>query len=481
MHARAVSWVLSAALAALTGTAVLTVRSSQGTDRPPNFVLILLDDSGYADTSAYGAKAWRTRNVDRLAREGIRFTSFYVPQPVCSASRAALLTGSYSNRVGITGALPSTSRIGINPSEELLPEILKKRGYATGIFGKWHLGAAPPFLPLHHGFDEYFGIPYSNDMRPSILVEGDKALRELTDEDKKNYTSTLTAKAVSFIDRHRDEPFFLYVPHNMPHVPLWRSSTFEGKTPRLYGDVMMELDWSVGQILDAIKRNGLDDNTLVMFLSDNGPWLIYGDHAGSAAPFREGKHTTFGGGVRVPFVARWPGHIKPGSVSRTPIMSLDLLPTLARLAEAEVPQDRVIDGRDVWDWVSGKRTSGEPHEAMYFYNGTALEAVIAGRWKLTLPHRTFHALPANGGVRGKQEPFDIGLSLFDLAADPGETTDVGAAHEDAVARLTAYAEQARADLGDRLTGRVGTHLRPAMELSPGASPLPDGVVVPEGK
>jgi arylsulfatase A len=479
MSARAVSWILSAVLAALTGAAVLTVRSAPRADRPPNFVLILLDDSGYADTSAYGGKEWRTPNVDRLAREGIRFTSFYVPQPVCSASRAALLTGSYSTRVGITGALPSTSRIGINPSELLLSEILKTRGYATGIFGKWHLGAAPPFLPLHHGFDEYFGIPYSNDMRPSILVEGDKALRELTEEDKKNYTSTLTEKAVSFIDRHRAEPFFLYVPHAMPHVPLWRSSGFEGKAPRAYGDVMMELDWSVGRIMDAIKRNGLDEDTLVMFVSDNGPWLIYGDHAGSAGKLREGKHTTFDGGIRVPFVARWPGHIKPGTVNRTPIMSMDLLPTLAKLAQADVPGDRVIDGRDVWEWISGRRTSGLPHEAMYFYNGTALEAVIAGQWKLTLPHRTFHAIPANGGTRGRQEPFDIGLSLFDLDADPGETTDVAGTHPEVVARLMNYAEQAREDLGDRLTGRTGKNLRPAMELPPGASPLPQGVAVPE--
>ncbi len=479
MHARAVSWLLTAALAVLTGTAVLTVRGSQRPDRPPSFVLILLDDSGYADTSVYGAKEWRTPNVQRLAREGIRFTSFYVPQPVCSASRAALLTGSYSNRVGITGALPATSRVGINPSEQLLPEILKARGYATGIFGKWHLGAAPRFLPTHHGFDEYFGIPYSNDMRPSILVEGDKAVRELTEQDRKNYTTTLTERAVSFIDRHRDQPFFLYLPHAMPHVPLWTSSGFEGKTSRTYGDVMVELDWSVGRILEAIKRNGLDDDTLVMFVSDNGPWLIYGDHAGSAGPLREGKHTTFDGGIRVPFVARWPGHIKPGTVNRTPIMSMDLLPTIAKLARAEVPADRVIDGRDVWDWMSGRRTSGQAHDAMYFYNGTALEAVISGQWKLTLPHRTFHALPANGGVRGKQEPFDIGLSLFDLRADPGETKDVASVHPEVVARLLVYVEQARADLGDRLTGRTGSNLRPPMELPPGASPLPDGVAVPE--
>ena len=264
-------------------------------ERPPNFVLVFLDDSGWSDTSAYGQKAYQTPNIDRLAREGNRFTNFYVPQAVCSASRAALMTGSYPTRVGISGALGPAARIGINDSERLLPEILKTRGYATGIFGKWHLGAAPQFLPTRHGFDEYFGIPYSNDMTPTPLMDGEKALREMTQADRDDETTMLTEHAVQFIDRNKDRPFFLYVPHNMPHVPLAVSSKFKGKTGRLYSDVMLEIDWSVGQIAEALKRNGVDDRTLFMFSSDNGPWLIL-DASGasrtlrSAAPeYRHGR------------------------------------------------------------------------------------------------------------------------------------------------------------------------------------------------
>ena len=278
---------------------------------------------GWSDTSAYGQRAYQTPNIDRLAREGNRFTNFYVPQAVCSASRAALMTGSYPTRVGINGALAPASRIGINDSETLLPEILKARGYATAIFGKWHLGAAPRFLPTRHGFDEYFGIPYSNDMTPAPLMEGETVLRELTQEDRDNETTMLTDRAVRFIDRNKDRPFFLYVPHNMPHVPLAVSSKFKGKTGLLYSDVMLEIDWSVGQIADALKRNGVDDGTLFLFSSDNGPWLIYGKDAGSALPLREGKQTTFEGGHREPFIARWPGHISrawsptPGGLFRS--------------------------------------------------------------------------------------------------------------------------------------------------------------------
>lgn len=455
--------------------------SAQG--RPPNFIFIFLDDSGYADTSAYGEKAWKTVNIDRLAREGVRFTNFHVPQAICSASRAALLSGSYPNRIGINGALAPTSRIGISDSERLLPQLLKTRGYATAIFGKWHLGAAPPFLPTRHGFDEYAGIPYSNDMTPAILMENEKVLREVSQEDRDNLTTFVTDQAVSFIDRNKDRPFFLYVPHHMPHVPLAVSSKFKGKSERLYGDVMLELDWSVGRILDAVARNALDNNTLIMFASDNGPWLVYGDHAGSAGPLREGKQTSFEGGVREPFIVRWPGHIPAGKVAGARVMSFDVLPTLAKLAGASVPTDRIIDGTDIWPWISGRRTSGEPHEVLYFYavNGAALNAVESGRWKLTLPHRTFHAIGGKGGERGSQELLDMPLSLFDLDKDIGETINVAAAHPDVVAKLMKYVEQAREDLGDSLTSRVGKNLRTPGRLPDGASPLPDGVPVPPAR
>jgi arylsulfatase A len=473
-------WLVCAIAFAMLVPTGPTRTAASAQQRPPNFIFIFLDDSGYADTSVYGAKDWQTPNIDKLAHEGVRFTNFYVAQAVCSASRVALLTGSYSNRVGIIGALPSTSRIGISDSERLLPQILKTRGYATAIFGKWHLGSAPPFLPTRHGFDEYTGIPYSNDMNPAILVDNEKFVKELLQEDRDNLTTYLTERAVSFIDRNRDRPFFLYLPHHMPHVPLAVSSKFKGKTRGMYGDVMLELDWSVGQVMEAVKRNGLDDNTLVMFSSDNGPWLIYGDHAGSAGPLREGKQTSFEGGVREPFIARWPGHVRPGKVATARVMAFDVLPTLARLAGAEVPGGR-IDGVDIWPWMSGQRQSGEPHEALYLYWGRGLEGVVSGRWKLTLPHPTFHAVPKNGGERGQQEPFAMDLSLFDLDRDPAERVNVAADHEDVVGKMMKFVERARDDLGDTLTNRVGRNIRPAAALPEGASPLPDGVVVPPAR
>lgn len=459
------------------------VRASGVQQRPPNFIFIFLDDSGYADTSVYGQREWETPNIDRLAREGARFTNFHVPQSVCSASRAAFLTGSYPNRVGINGALPATSRVGINDAEILLPQVLKGRGYATALFGKWHLGAAPQFLPTRHGFDEYAGIPYSNDMVPAVLLENEKAVRLVTQQDRDNLTTFLTEKAVDFIDRHTSQPFFLYVPHHMPHVPLAVSSKFKGRTGRLFGDVMLELDWSVGRIVDAVKRHGLDHNTLIMFASDNGPWLIYGDNAGSAGPLREGKHTSFDGGIREPFIARWTGHIRPGTVAKTLVMSFDLFPTLTRLAGAAIPADRILDGGDIWPWISGQRRSGAPHDAVYIYSAQRageLNAVISGdgRWKLVLPHQSFHALPANGGARGTTEPLSVELSLFDMDHDVGERRNVAAGHPAEVKRLMLFVERARADLGDTLTKRIGTNVRPAGRLADGASPLPDGVAVP---
>ena len=298
----------------------------------PNVVVIFCDDLAYADLGCYGAKGYKTPNIDRLARQGMRFTDFYVAQAVCSASRAALMTGCYPNRIGIKGALGPQSKIGLNTNEVTIAKMLKERGYATGVFGKWHLGHLPEFLPLRHGFDEFFGLPYSNDMWPNHptagtnypplpLIEGERAVEIMPDQTQ--LTTRYTERAVRFIERHKSQPFFLYVPHNMPHVPLFVSSKFAGKTKRgLFGDVLAEIDWSVGEILGALKKHGLEENTLVIFSSDNGPWLVYGDHAGSAKPLREGKATAFDGGVRVPFIARWPGRIPAGKVCREPAMTL---------------------------------------------------------------------------------------------------------------------------------------------------------------
>jgi arylsulfatase A-like enzyme len=348
-------------------------------------------------------------------------------------------------------------------------QMFKSKGYATAIFGKWHLGDSPQFLPTRHGFDEYFGLPYSNDMWPKNpdskfpplpLIDGERVVE--TNPDQRRLTTGYTDHAVSFIDRHKDKPFFLYVPHSMPHVPLHVSDKFDGKSGQgMYGDVIAEIDWSVGQILDALKRSNLDDNTLVIFTSDNGPWLTYGDHAGSAGPLREGKATTFEGGVREPCIMRWPGKIPAGAVTNELAVTFDLLPTFAKLIGAQLPADRIIDGKDIAPLMFATPGANTPHDAFYYYWGKRLDAVRAGKWKLIFPH-DFNSKPPDpvgGGKPTKYIKTSIELSLYDLDADPGETKNVIADHPDVVARLQSLAEQARDDLGDSLTNREGKNVR----------------------
>ncbi len=467
-------------LSCLAACAAPVCRAAGPTDspRPPNVVLIFCDDLGYADVGCFGAGRIRTPNVDRLAREGIRLTDFYVAQAVCSASRAALLTGCYPNRVGIAGALDHRARIGLHPDEVTLAEVLKTRGYATAIIGKWHLGHLPQFLPLRQGFDEWLGLPYSNDMwpfhpeappgtyPPLPLYDGDRIVDpEVDPKDQDTLTARYTKRAVDFIGRHRDRPFLVYLAHSMPHVPLHVSDARRGHSKAgLYGDVVEEIDWSLGEILRALRPLRLDRQTLVIFTSDNGPWLSYGDHAGSAAPLREGKGTSWEGGVREPFVARWLGHIPPGAVCHEPAMTIDLLPTLAHLAGADLPARR-IDGLDIWPLLSGVPGARSPHEALWFYyNQNELQALRSGRWKLTLPHtyRTLGDQPrASGGKPVKYHQVKVGLELYDLETDPGETHDVAAANPEVVARLQGLVETARADLGDALTKRAPTGARPS--------------------
>lgn len=452
------------------------------TERPPNIVLIYADDLGYADLGCYGARGYQTPNLDRMAREGTRFTDFYVAQAVCSASRAALLTGCYSNRVGILGALGPNARTGINASELTLAELCRQAPggpYATAAFGKWHLGNAatqPEFHPSRHGFDTFLGLPYSNDMWPNHptargypplpLVDGDHVAE--TNPDQSRLTTLYTERATQFIRGNRERPFFLYLAHSMPHVPLFVSDKFKGKTERgLYGDVIAEIDWSVGEVLKTLKKEGLDEKTLVIFASDNGPWLSYGEHSGSSGPLREGKGTSFEGGVRVPALFRWPGKIRPGTVSHEPAMTIDILPTVARLLNVPLPKERIIDGKDIWPLLAREKGAKSPHEALYIYWGGALEAVRSGKWKLHLPHeyRTLNGKP--GGRDGQPAPYTnakIDTALFDLEADPGETRDVAAEHPDVLRRLLELAEQAREDLGDTATGRRGKNLRPAGQV-----------------
>ncbi|MEW5975420.1 MAG: sulfatase [Acidobacteriota bacterium] len=454
----------------------------------PNIVIVFADDMGYADVGLYGAKGFKTPHLDRMAREGVRFTSFYVGQPVCSASRAALLTGCYSNRIGIHGALGPKDQHGIHDDEVTLAELLKSRGYATAIFGKWHLGHHSQFLPLRHGFDEYFGLPYSNDMWPNHpthggefpplpLIHGNQVVQTMPDQSQ--LTTWYTQKAVQFIEKNQSRPFFLYVPHSMPHVPLFVSQKYQGKTKRgLYGDVISQIDWSVGEILGALKRNGLDQNTLVIFTSDNGPWLSYGNHSGSAKPLREGKGTVWEGGIRVPCIVRWPGQIPAGRQVAEPAMTIDILPTLARLVGAEPPKHR-IDGKDIWPLMSAKPGARSPQEVYFFYyQRSELQALRSGRWKLILPH-TYRTLAGRrGGRDGMPVPYEqrrVGLELYDLEKDVGETKNVADKYPDVVKRLEALAEQARQDLGDSLTNRTGKNLREAGRLPDAESNLqPNG-------
>lgn len=448
---------------------LLTASASESSSRPPNIVIIFTDDQGYGDVGCFGAKGFTTPNLDRMAGEGIRFTDFYVAQPVCSSSRTALLTGCYPNRLGIVGALSPRDRHGINDSETTLGELCKSRGYATAAFGKWHLGHHPQFLPARHGFDEYYGLPYSNDMWPLHSTAGknfpELPLIEQTttiahNPDQSQLTTAYTERACAFIQRHSSHPFLMYLAHNMPHVPLHASDRFKGKSEQgLYGDVIEEIDWSVGQVLEVLKRNDLDDKTLVIFTCDNGPWLAYGNHAGSAGPLREGKATTFEGGVRVPFIARWLGKIPAGAVCHEPAMTIDLFPTISRLIGAKLPE-QVIDGLDIWSLLTAEKGAKSPHEALYFYWLNRLDAVRSGRWKLHFAHDYPHPDPP--GADSKPGPLTkqkIDLALFDLESDIGETTNVADQHPDFVERLVKLAEAARDDLGDSATNRQGRGVR----------------------
>ena len=448
----------------------------------PNLVLIYADDMGYADLGCYGAK-YPTPNLDRMAAEGRRFTSFYVAQAVCSASRAALLTGCYPNRIGIQGALGPADRHGIHDDERTIAEILKARDYACAVYGKWHLGHHPQFLPLRHGFDDYFGLPYSNDMWPRHptagarfpnlpLIAGDKVFNaDVSAQDQAQLTTQYTQHAVDFIKKNKDRRFFLYVPHSMPHVPLFVSNKHRGKSGHgLYADVIQEIDWSVGQILEALKAHGLDERTLVMFTSDNGPWLSYGNHAGSAGPLREGKGTTWEGGMRVPCIVRWPGHVPRGTVSSEIAATIDVVPTFAKLAGIDVAssaegKQRPIDGLDITRLLVDD-DSKSPHDAYYFYWGKELQAVRSGRWKLHFPH-AYQALkqPGADGKPGPYEKRTTALALYDLETDIAETKDVAGEHPDEVERLKKLADRARDELGDSATGAVGKGVRPAGRLA----------------
>lgn len=452
----------------------------------PNVVIVFTDDQGYQDLSCFGSPNIYTPHLDQIAADGLRLTNFYAAQAVCSASRAALLSGCYPNRIGIKGALFPKSKIGINPMETTLAEMLQEQGYKTGIFGKWHLGHLPKFLPNNHGFDEFMGIPYSNDMWP-VDYEGNQVdknhpkakrypqlpffknfdvVKEIkTIEDQAQLTTELTEAAVDFIERNKDNPFFLYVPHPMPHTPIAVSDKFKGKSDQgRYGDVIMEIDWSVGQIMNKLKEHQLDKNTIFIFTSDNGPWLNFGNHAGSASPLREGKGTAWEGGQREPCVVSYPNGIEGGRVIDTPMMTIDLLPTIAEITGAKLPELK-IDGKSVWDIWTGK-SNKSPHDAYFFYyKSNELHGVRYNDWKLYFPH-TYRSLNGReGGKDGYPVNYDMNeideIELYDLKNDISESKNVADQHPKIVLEIKSLADEMRKKLGDKLLNIKGTENRPA--------------------
>ena len=479
--------VLMFAGAALCPAAVF----AQG-DRP-NVVLINLDDAGNGDFSFSGALGYATPNIDSLAAGGMRMTDFYAAQPISGASRAGLLTGCYPNRIGFAYAPNPGSLSGISAEEETLAELLKERGYATAIFGKWHLGDALKFLPLQHGFDEYYGIPYSHDMWPFHpqyrfpdlpLIEGNDVIGY--NPDISCLTSDYTEHSVDFIRRQSaaGKPFFLYLAHSMPHVPLAVSERFKGKSEQgLYGDVMMEIDWSVGEVMRALAEAGIEDNTLIILTSDNGPWANYGNHAGSSGGLREAKATTFGGGVRVPCIFRWKDRIRAGAVCNHLMSNIDILPTVVSITGAKMPGRR-IDGLDMTPELFETCSVPVRKSLCLYYHRNSLEAVTDGSWKLVFPHEYVSYevyAPGNDGMPGRLADCRvIANELYDLRRDPGERVNVIGLYPEVAGRLMRIADECRADLGDDLTDMEGTGRRVPghLDVPEEDKPLPCYVEVP---
>lgn len=423
--------------------------AKQKSPSKPNFIIIFTDDQGYQDVGCLGSPLIKTPNLDKMADEGMRFTDFYSASAVCTPSRAALLTGCYPPRIGMTRVLFPDDTIGLNPAETNIANMLKTRGYETACIGKWHLGSAKEFMPTNQGFDYYYGIPYSNDMglrkakngkgpRPELpLMRNDEIIEAPVNQP--TLTKRYTQEAIKFISASKDKPFLLYLPHTMPHTPLHASQDFKGKSERgLYGDVIEEIDWSTGEILKAVKKLGIDENTLVIFTSDNGPWLIKGDQGGSALPLRGGKMEVFEGGLREPCIMRWPKKIPAGSVCKELCSTIDVLPTLAQLCGEKLNPANPIDGKDISDLMMGKKSAKSPHEYYYFYKRKTdeLQAIRWGKWKLHTAYSRFNLIP--GGKNGKllKKYYRGSVELFDLQKDIAESNNVAKDHPEIVKRLT---------------------------------------------
>lgn len=402
--------------------------------RRPNIIFIYADDMGYGDVGCYGAKSIKTPNLDRMAAQGLRLTSFYSVSPVCTPSRAALMTGRYAARMGIEqmrlrNVLFPSDKTGLPQSETTVARALKDRGYQTACIGKWHLGHVSPHRPVDHGFDYYFGIPYSNDMSPTPIVRNGDVVEEPAKQD--TLTRRYTEEAIGFIERARGVPFLLYLAHNMPHIPLHASAQFKGKSAAgLYGDVIEELDWSVGEILKALKRFGLDRDTIVFFASDNGPW-----YQGSAGPLRGRKGWTYDGGVRVPGIVRWPGHIPPGRVSDEAVSTVDFFPAALALAGEKniaAASNQPLDGKNVLPFLLGQEKK-RPESLYLFFDGPYLQTARAGRWKI---HVARWNIPRYTAASGQQKNMRLAKAeLFDMNADLGESYDVAAEQASIVREL----------------------------------------------
>ncbi|HEY4209102.1 MAG TPA: sulfatase [Puia sp.] len=469
-------------------TTVVSRMDAQRRATKPNVIIILMDDMGYGDTEPYGMTGIPTPHFNLLAAQGMRFTHYNAGQPICTASRAALLTGCYPNRIGMYGAILPQSKIALSQHEQTLAQLLKSVGYRTAMLGKWHLGNKPPYWPIHYGFDSFYGLPYSHDIWPRdfegnritdpkngrynwpelTMIEGDKVVDTIkTHAQEEQFTTEFTTRAVSFIKANRNHPFFLYLAHPMPHVPLAVSGKFKGRSELgLFGDVIMELDWSLGEIMKTLDATGLAKNTFLIVASDNGPWLNFGNRAGSSGGFREGKATTFEGGTRVPLIIRWPGKIPAGEVNSHLMTNMDLLPTIAAAAGAPLPQNK-IDGLNFLPSLTSANAHSPRDVFYYYYRKNELQAVRYKHWKLVLPHMTSDYtgyVHGKDGKGGKIMHIDVPLALYDLAHDPGEAYDVQQLYPDKVQELQKIAEQAREDLGDDLTGREGKNRRPAAIL-----------------
>ena len=441
----------AAAIGAMPGALRRAMAAAAPAGSKPNFVFIFTDDQGYADISCFGSTTIKTPCIDKMAAEGMKLTDFYAA-PVCTPSRTSLMTGCYPQRAGMgspggKGVCYPGQHEGLNPSEITIAKLLKGQGYATACIGKWHLGDQPPFLPTSHGFDYYFGIPFSNNMGnmyglpPLPLMRGDKVIEE--NPKQALLTQRYTEEAIKFIEANQGKPFFVYLPHTMPHNPVAASEKFRGRTTRgAYGDACEEIDWSTGQILDALKQHGLDEKTLVMYVSDNGGPGGVGDNT----PLRGNKGSTWEGGIRVCAVARWPGNIPAGTVCKEIASTMDILPTFAKMAGAEAPKDRVIDGIDIWPLLAGQ-AGAKGRETFFYYAGDSLQAVRGGKWKLVVVERERKQVTRLDTPR-----------LYDLEKDIGETTDVAAQNPDVVKRLLGPIEACREDLGDG--NKPGKNCRP---------------------